>query len=60
MVRSLAQQEAAALQLIRNAYAVDYTSDALAVDFAVAALGEDSRALVERVFADKFKIAGPT
>ena len=58
MVRSLAQQEQAARQLLRNAFATGCDDDA-AIDFAASAMGEDARPLIGRVLARDFKIAGP-
>jgi hypothetical protein len=60
MVRSLEQQEQSARQLLRNAFAIGWTSDDLAIDFAAAAMGEEYRPLIGRVLAREFKIAGPT
>lgn len=51
-------QEASALRLIRNAFAQGL-DDAACVDFATAALGEEHRATVQRVFDRHFKIMGP-
>lgn len=58
MTRSLAQKEASALTLLRNAFAQGLTSEAMMVDFAAAALGEENRALVQRVWDRHFKIMG--
>lgn len=58
MARTLAQQEQTARNLIRQAYAVGWTSDDLAIDYAVEAMGEEARPLVGRVLARDFKISG--
>lgn len=58
ITRSLAQKEASALTLLRNAFSQGWTSEAMMVDFAAAALGEENRALVQRVWDRHFKIMG--
>lgn len=58
ITRSLAQKEASALTLLRNAFAQGWSSEAMMVDFATAALGEENRALVQRVWDRHFKIMG--
>lgn len=50
ITRSLAQKEASALTLLRNAFAQGWTSEAMMVDFATAA--------VQRVWDRHFKIMG--
>ena len=51
-------KEASALTLLRNAFAQGWTNEAMMVDFAAAALGEENRALVQRVWDRHFKIMG--
>lgn len=59
ITRSLAQKEASALTLMRNAFAQGWTSEAMMVDFAAAALGEENRALVQRVWDKHFRTMEP-
>jgi hypothetical protein len=56
MPRSLAQREQTARALIRQAYAIGWTSDDLVIDYAAANMGEDERPLIGRVFARDFKL----
>lgn len=56
MARTLAQQEATARALIRQAYALGWTTDDLAIDYAATHMGEDARPLIGRVFARDFKV----
>lgn len=58
MVRYLAQQEQAARQLLRNAFATGCDDEA-AIDFAASAMGQNDRPVIVRVLARDFKIAGP-
>ena len=58
MVRTFAQQEQTARNLLRNAYATGCDDDT-AIDFAVSAMGEGARPLIGRVLARDFKIMGP-
>jgi hypothetical protein len=59
MVRTGSQLRLSALTLLRNAYAQGLT-DAAALDFAVAAMGAEYRALIEGVWAKHFRLMGPT
>lgn len=59
MTRSRLQLETTALRLLRQAYAVGWASDDLAIDYAVQAMGEEHRALIGRVHAREFKITAP-
>ena len=56
MTRSRVQQEATALALMRQALADGWHTEALMVDRAVAAMGEDARAMVQRVYDKAFKV----
>lgn len=56
MTRSRAQLEQTALSLLRQAYAAGWATDNLQIDFAVAAMGEDMRPLIGRVFERHFKL----
>lgn len=58
MIRSRTQKEASAYRMLQNAYTSGLKDDA-AIDFAVAAMGEDSRALIARVHTAEFRIAWP-
>jgi predicted transglutaminase-like cysteine proteinase len=55
MIRSRTQLERTALNLLRQAMALGWSSDALMIDFAVQAMGEDHRALIDRVHAREFR-----
>lgn len=59
MGRSQKQLTASAHRMLINAFAAGITSDAEAVDFAVRAMGEAERELVERVFRERFALRGP-
>ena len=59
ITRSLAQKEASALTLLRNAFAQGWTSEAMMVDFATAALGEEHRPLVQKVWDKHFRTMEP-
>lgn len=59
ITRSIAQKEASALTLLRNAFAQGWSSEAMMVDFATAALGEENRALVQRVWDRHFRTMEP-
>jgi hypothetical protein len=55
---SRAEKERTARNLIRQAFANGWATDALAIDYAVAAMGQDARPLVVRVYEKEFKIMG--
>lgn len=59
MTRSLAQLEQTARNLIRQAYAHGWRSDALVEDYAAQAMGEEHRRLICRIHANEFKVFGP-
>ena len=59
IVRSRAQLEASARQLLRNAIAQPGVTDDAAIAFAVAALGKEHAGLVARVWAREFKTYDP-
>lgn len=55
---TISRIEKSAYRLLANAFAQGWTSEAMMVDFAAAALGEENRALVQRVWDRHFKIMG--
>lgn len=59
MTHSLAQKEASALTLLRNALSQGWSSETLMVDFATAALGEEHRPLVQKVWDKHFRTMEP-
>jgi len=59
LTRSRLQLETTALRLLRQAFAVGWTSDDLAIDYAAQAMGEEHRALIGRVYARDFKLTTP-
>lgn len=58
MVRSHAQKQASARTLLQNAIAQGLNDEA-AIAWAVAAMGEENRALVQKVWDTHFKLYGP-
>lgn len=59
MTRSLSQLESTARNLLRQAYAIGWNTDDLAIDYAASMMGSDYRALIGRVHAREFKIYPP-
>ena len=55
---SRAEKERTALNMIRQAFANGWKTDALAIDYAVAAMGQDDHKLIERIYENEFKIMG--
>ena len=56
MTRSRTQQEATALNLMRQALSMGWQTEALMIDHAVQAMGEDARAMIQREYDKTFKV----
>lgn len=54
LTRSRAQLEQTAHSLLRQAYAIGWNTDELAIDYAAEQMGEEYRTLIGRVHAREF------